>query len=187
VLVGMALWFIHPLLSAPVSEIILPLYLVIAGIYYSVFNRAGETSSGFRKVKMILSIIAVMAGTWLLKPDRGAEDMLNWQRHEAHVLQQADRENRYVMIDFYSDSCVPCKELDAITFRDPDVVDILKDFTVIKVDLTRGGSDLIERYQIQGFPTVVFLDPDGRERREYRLLGFEKPDAFVKRLKSLQN
>lgn len=187
VLIGMALWFIHPLLNPPLSRILLPLYFILAGIYYSVFNRAGETSPGFRKVKLILSLIAVIAGTWLIKPDSGVQTMLNWQTYNTRVLLKADEEGRYVMIDFYSDSCVPCKELDAITFRHPEVVDILENFTLIKVDLTRGGSELIKEYNIKGFPTVIFLDPDGRELRSFRLLGYENPEAFVKRLKMIDN
>ncbi|MGC9512029.1 MAG: cytochrome c biogenesis protein CcdA [Fidelibacterota bacterium] len=187
VLVGMAIWFIHPLLNPPFSRVLLPGYLILAGFYYAVFNRAGESSAGFRKIKWILSMAAVIAGTWMIKPETGPQTILDWQSYSKVVLQQADEEDRYVMIDFYSDSCVPCKELDAITFRDPDVVDMLKSFTVIKVDLTRGGEDLIDMYDIKGFPTIVFLDPDGREIRNARLLGFEKPRDFLIRLTQLKN
>ncbi|RKY50777.1 MAG: thiol:disulfide interchange protein [Candidatus Neomarinimicrobiota bacterium] len=187
VLIGMAIWFIHPLLNPPFSRILLPLYLILAGIYYAVFNQAGETSTGFRKIKLILSLIAVMTGTWMIKPDAGAQTIPDWQPYTDTVLAQADEEDRYVMIDFYSDSCIPCKELDAITFRHPGVVEVLNGFTVVKVDLTRGGENLIEAYDIKGFPTVVFLDPDGRELRDFRLLGYEKPDDFLNRLKTLIN
>ncbi len=186
VLIGMAFWFIHPLLPASFSGIVLPLYLILAGVYYSVFSRAGEASPGFRRIKILISLIAVIAGTWLIKPDSGSTEHLNWQTYDPKILQEADRDDRYVMIDFYSDSCVPCKELDAITFRHPDVTEVLQDFTVIKVDLTRGESDLIEKYDIKGFPTIIFLDPDGRELRNLRLLGFEKPEAFLKRLDVVQ-
>ncbi|MDK2975556.1 MAG: thioredoxin:protein disulfide reductase [Candidatus Marinimicrobia bacterium] len=187
VLVGMAIWFIHPLLNPPFSKILMPGYLILAGFYYAVFNRAGESSAGFRKIKWVLSMFAVIAGTWMMKPEADTQTLLDWQPYSTAVLQQADQEDRYVMIDFYSNSCVPCKELDAITFRDPEVVDMLKSFTVIKVDLTRGGEDLIEMYDIKGFPTVVFLDPDRREIRNARLLGFEKPRDFLNRLKHLKN
>jgi len=187
VLVGMAIWFIHPLLNPPFSRVLLPGYLILAGFYFAVFNRAGESSAGFRKIKWILSMAAVIAGTWMIKPETGPQTILDWQSYSNVVLQKADEEDRYVMIDFYSDSCVPCKELDAITFRDPDVVDMLKSFTVIKVDLTRGGEELIDMYDIKGFPTIVFLDPDGREIRNARLLGFEKPRDFLNRLTQLKN
>jgi len=187
VLLGMSLWFIHPLLPGSLSKIILPLYLILAGFYYAVLNRSGESSSGFRKVKIILSLILVMAGTWMIKPEPVLANGLNWQKYDVELLEEAKKENKYVMIDFYSDSCVPCKELDAITFRDPEVARILKDFTLIKVDLTRGGTDLIKKYNILGFPTVVFLGSDGIERNDLRLLGFENPRSFLNRLQALIN
>ncbi|HDT12226.1 MAG TPA: hypothetical protein ENO01_01065, partial [Candidatus Marinimicrobia bacterium] len=92
---------------------------------------------------------------------------------------------KIVLIDFYSDSCIPCKELDAITFRDPQVARVLKEFSLIKVDLTKGGADLIKKYNILGFPTVVFIGPDGIERKNFRLLGYENPGNFLNRLNTL--
>lgn len=185
ILLGMALWFVHPLLPQTLSKIILPVYLIIAGFYFSVLNRSGQQSAGFRKVKIILSLIMVMAGTWMIKPEPVQINDLDWQKYDVKLLEEAKNDNKFVMIDFYSDSCVPCKELDAITFRDPEVVKVLKDFSLIKVDLTRGGMDLIKKYNILGFPTVIFIGPDGSERKDLRLLGYENPVDFLNRLKSL--
>ena len=187
VLLGMAVWFIHPLLPGALSKLILPLYLILAGFYFAVFNRSGESSEGFKKVKILLSLIVVMAGTWMIKPEPVQMYGLDWQKYDSKLLDEAKVENKFVMIDFYSDSCVPCKELDAITFRDPEVRRLLKDVMAIKVDLTRGGTELIKKYNILGFPTVVFIDRDGLERKDLRLLGFENPQDFINRLNALMN
>lgn len=185
VLLGMSLWFIHPLLPRKLSEIILPLYMIPAGFYFAVLNRSGESSSGFRKVKISLSLIIVMAGTWMIKPEPVLMYGPDWQKYDVKLLEEAKNEKKFVLIDFYSDSCIPCKELDAITFRDPQVARVLKEFTLIKVDLTKGGADLIKKYNILGFPTVVFIGPDGIERKNFRLLGYENPGDFLNRLNTL--
>lgn len=187
ILLGMAIFFIQPLLNPFLSKILFPLYLILAGIYYAIFNHAGETSPGFRKVKLVLSFLTVIAGIWLIKPDVTAQKDLTWHSYSKAILQKANEEDRFVMIDFFSESCIPCKELDANTFSDPQVREILKAFTLIKVDLTRKNQELIEKYNIRGFPTVIFLDPDGYELQNYRLLGYENPHNFLKRLQNVIN
>jgi len=89
-------------------------------------------------------------------------------------------------MDFYATWCSPCRELDEITFHDPSVVSKSKNFMMIKIDLTSGNNptfdELINNFGIKGVPTVVFLNPKGKERRDLRLIEFMEPAEFTKQM-----
>jgi len=93
-----------------------------------------------------------------------------------------------VVIDFAADWCVPCKELDEITFRDPQVLRFSDKMVFLRVDLsveTPETSEIKEHYGISGVPTVIFLDSGGNEISDLRLTGFEEPEPFAARLKQV--
>ena len=92
-----------------------------------------------------------------------------------------------MMIDFYADWCIPCKELDGITFSDPKVVDESHRFTAYKVDMTQTLSDETEKirnkFNIVGMPTVLLINSKGEEIE--RLTGFVNADDFLRLLKKI--
>jgi thioredoxin:protein disulfide reductase len=94
-----------------------------------------------------------------------------------------------VMIDFYADWCLPCKELDARTFTDEGVIDESRRFVRLKADLTRPEAEetkrLTEQFEILGVPTIVFLAPSGEEVEGVRLVGFERPAPFLDRMQKV--
>ena len=88
---------------------------------------------------------------------------------------------REVMLDFWAEWCVSCKEMDRITFSDQQVRARLKDVLLLRADVTDNNTDdqaLLRRFQLFGPPGIVFFDKQGRERPD-RLIGFEPPDAFL--------
>ena len=97
-----------------------------------------------------------------------------------------------MIIDFYADWRAPCRELEQITFHDSKIVKLAKnDFIMIKVALTRKGDpineNLLRQYEVRGVPTVVFLDLNGRERRDLRVVDFLPPAHFIKHMAVVRN
>ena len=93
---------------------------------------------------------------------------------------------RPAVVDFSASWCLPCLELDRKTFSDARVRQALSRRGLFKADMTRAGDPetvaLAKQFEILGVPTVIFLDENGRERRELRLVGFEEAGPFLKRL-----
>lgn len=92
---------------------------------------------------------------------------LAWLRGEAEALRQAQAQHRPVLIDFMADWCLPCKEMDVQVFANPTVGDELRDFTLLRVDLTREDEDpslvaVKARYQVNTLPAVRIVSPGGR-------------------------
>src|SRR5690606_20246784 len=80
------------------------------------------------------------------------------------ALAKARAEKRPLMVDVFATWCGPCKELDAKVFATPEAERGLADFVAVKIDGERGdGPKLVERYHVVGYPTVLFLDSEGRE------------------------
>jgi thiol:disulfide interchange protein DsbD len=87
-----------------------------------------------------------------------------------------------VIIDFYADWCIPCKELDALTFSDPKVIELSKEFETYKADMTKALSPEVENlrndFNIVGVPTVLILNANGEEIE--RITGFVNAQEFYK-------
>ena len=184
-LIGMSIYFILPLLSGRVAELLLPVYMIAAAVYYGVIDKAGLSVSWFSRFKVILAMAILAAGILMVKPATQPMNELDWKTYSNPVLQTSISEQKPVIIDFYADWCNPCKELEHITFADPDVQNILEDFTRLKVDLTivnDSTNALKNEFDIPGVPTIIFYDRTGNERKDLRLNGFEKPKAFINRL-----
>lgn len=115
-----------------------------------------------------------------------------WQPYSDALLSEAKRLKKPVIIDFYADWCSPCRELEEITFHNKEVINQAeRAFIMIKVDVTRKGNPVYEQllkdYGIKGVPTVVFLDHQGKERSDLRLVDFVPADQFLIQMAEAQN
>jgi thiol:disulfide interchange protein DsbD len=92
---------------------------------------------------------------------------------------------RTVMLDFYADWCVSCKEMEAFTFSDPNVHAQLERMLLLQVDVTANSEAdkaLLKRFSLFGPPGIIFFDPQGREIKGLRVIGYQGPDRFLKTL-----
>ena len=92
---------------------------------------------------------------------------------------------RPVMLDFYADWCVSCKEMEAFTFSDPRVKAKLASMLLLQADVTANNSEhkeLLKRFSLFGPPGIVFFDAQGREIRGLRVIGYQNAERFLKTL-----
>jgi thiol:disulfide interchange protein DsbD len=94
----------------------------------------------------------------------------------------AAAEGRPVMLDFYADWCVSCKEMERYTFTDPQVQAALADAVLLKADVTANNEQdqaLLARFEIFGPPTIAFWDQNGNERSNFRVVGYMPAKEFA--------
>ena len=190
ILIGLALYFIKPLLPSRAFWLALGGLLCGAGIYLGWFERTKGRGFFFVWVRRLVGSGLILSAIAVVWPRSTALPPVAWAPYSEAAFEQARRDQRPTVIDIYADWCLPCVEMDHVTFRHPDVANALKSVATLRVDATREvspeGERLLDRYNIYGAPTVLFFDRNGKERTDLRLSGFVEPDEFLKRLSQLQ-
>jgi thiol:disulfide interchange protein DsbD len=95
---------------------------------------------------------------------------------------------RPVMLDFYADWCVSCKEMERYTFSDPAVQTRMSGALLLKADVTRNSAEdreLLRRFHLFGPPGTLFFDARGRELADARVIGFQDRERFLRTLQSV--
>ena len=116
------------------------------------------------------------------------ESSIVWQPYSEQAVADAAKQGKGVIIDSYATWCIPCKELDELTFTDANVKKEAEKFVTLKLDLTSDDPNTEAgrartKFKIIGVPTILLLDAYGNEISNFRLEGFEKPDKFLTRMK----
>jgi thiol:disulfide interchange protein DsbD len=186
VLLAMAAYFAKFLVHEPARRWLVPAVLAIGGVsvlWAAVRSRAPAMA---RAVVAVSALFFFAAAGYFARPKTG-EPLAFVPYDDAKVAAAA----RPAMIDFSAEWCAPCHELDNETFADPRVREALAGTALFKADMTRQDSPdsiaLSTKFNVQGMPTVVFLDPQGREIPGSRLVGFEPPERFLRRLAHLSS
>ena len=204
-LLAVAIWLISPLLSEIAQMLMWAALLIISAMYLHALEPLAVNARGFTRFWKGVGIIALVAGVaMLLGALGGSRDLLqplsvyqgggtgtaqpsaklpfqrvkNVAELEAAVAGAA---GRYVMLDFYADWCVSCKELERFTFSDPRVHERLANVLLLKADVTANSAEdkaLLARFTLFGPPGIIFFDKSGQEL-PYRVIGFEPADKFL--------
>ncbi|MFH0988949.1 MAG: cytochrome c biogenesis protein CcdA [bacterium] len=178
--------FYFALAFAPsISSTIIPLVFIIGGIYLGFFEKSGQEKKRLTFFKWAFGIIAILFGLYLgaglLRPG------MQWEAFSDEKIAEARSSKQPVMMDFYADWCLPCKELELNTFKDSSVIAMTQGIKRLKVNLTLFDSPeaeaLRKKYSIAGVPTILFLGPEGLEVPGSRVVGFLPPNKFNEKIK----
>ncbi len=177
-LLAMAAYFVRTALPGALGTWILPAVLAIGAIALLVVH--GTLKLG---VRATVAALFLAAGLFFAPIGRAEAEGPSWAAYDAARITAAGKP---AVVDFAASWCLPCIELDKKTFSDPRVREALARRGLYKADMTKAAAPdtvaLAEKFAILGVPTVIFLDAAGQERKDLRLVGFEDPDAFLKRL-----
>jgi len=177
ILVGVALWFVAPLLPPWLVRSAAAAILLAAGVMLAFVGTRGlGLFAVIRRVGGL--VLAAVALVTLLRTE--ATSPIPWIAYSEDALARAIAEGQPVLLDFEAAWCLPCREMERTTFRDPAVVRAMAAFATLKIDLTEEDDPtaaLRERFAIAGVPTYVLLGPDGQERR--RFIGFVPVDRML--------
>ncbi|GAO04126.1 protein-disulfide reductase DsbD [Anaeromyxobacter sp. PSR-1] len=138
-------------------------------------------------VALLVGGIAYAAGAAGARERARAHAGFAWLHSEAEALALAKAEGRPVIIDFWADWCTACKELDKIAWAKPEVQEEAARFVAVKLDGTDGSdafNALAEKYGVVGMPTVIFIDPRGREVPD-RVMGAISAGEMVQKLRAV--
>jgi len=192
VLVGMAVYFIRPVLPE-ILKIILPVVVALtAGLHLGWLDKSESGHRAFPWMKTLVGTVCLVLATfWIIAwAIRGPG--VSWQPDTEQTLQEAVTEGKPVIIDFYADWCTPCREFEEVTFHQPELVRLAEErFVMVKVDVTKGGNpyheELLQRYEIKGVPTIIFLDAQGQERNDLRLVDYMPADQFLLHMRNIDS
>ena len=184
VLVGVGLFYIGLAFFAKLTPWILAATLLLGGIYLGFLERSGRDRKGFQAVKMLVGVVSIIFG--VLMVHNLTRPSVEWTPYSAEAYEMALSEGSPIVLDFYADWCIPCLELDQVTFVDEGVIEALNKFKRFKVDLTNFDSEeseiLRQQFDIIGVPTIVFIGSNGQEVKTARIVGFLNTEDFLEQV-----
>ncbi|MBV5326577.1 MAG: protein-disulfide reductase DsbD [Chlorobium sp.] len=204
-LIAVAIWMVSPVLLPSLVLLAWGAFAILCSVFLGVFDALPEKPAVGRRFSKALGLFLFVVGvvelvgaasgaTNPLEPlskirstsvaGSGEERAISFTRIRsvAELDQALQNTQSPVMLDFYADWCVSCKEMERHTFHDPKVLRQLKRLTLLQVDVTRNTEDdraLMKRFELYGPPGIMFFDASGREIPGSRVIGFVDAARFA--------
>jgi len=213
IMLAVAVWMLSRILPPEITMLLWVMLLIIPSVYLNAIDPLPEHSSGWRKLSKGIGLIMLVYGVLLLigfsmgnnnplKPLQGLGGG-NVQAKEQGILfervaspaeldakiRQAAANNRPVMLDFYADWCISCKEMEAYTFTDSRVKQSLAGFVLLQADVTQNSADdkaLLAKFNLIGPPAILFFGTDREESAAQRVIGYQDADTFIETLRQVK-
>ena len=206
-LLGVAVWMLERILPGAITMTLWAALLIVSGVYMGALERLQPDASGWRKFWKGIGLVILLYGALLLvgagsggndvlRPLEGTRlagasaavpvKTLGFTRIKSlsdlnDALATASAGGKAVMLDFYADWCVSCKEMEKYTFTDPAVRQMLNERVLLQADVTANDAQdqaLLQHFGLIGPPSILFFSPQGRECDTRRVMGFLKPEQF---------
>ena len=205
-LLAVAIWVVSPVLPAMALMLAWAALLIGVAMFLRAIDPLPASASGWWRLWKGVGIVALVAGVALLvgalsgsrdplrplasftEPGRSAASAaLPWVRVASlgELQEKLAGPGKPVMLDFYADWCVSCKEMEAFTFADARVRAQLDGMLLLQADVTANTGahrELLKRFSLFGPPGIVFFDSQGREIRGLRVVGYQNAERFLKTL-----
>jgi len=204
-MLGVAIWLIAPVIPMQVQLALWAAILIVPAIFMHALDSLPTGAKAALKfwkgigVMMVVTGLALLIGALSnakspLQPLSGLvassskvqpHNNLNFQQIKSiaeldNALKNAA--GKPVMLDFYADWCVACKELEQFTFSDADVQTALKDTVLLQADVTNNSEDdkaLMQKFNIFGPPGIVFFDTNAKEEGQLKVVGYKNAETFL--------
>ena len=204
-LLAVALWIVTPVLPDGALMLAWAALLIGSGIFLRALDPLPPSASGWWRlwkgagVMLLIAGVALLAGmlagnrdplrplAGIVGPAAVPSAPLPWVRvaSTGELDLRLRSPGRPVMLDFYADWCVSCKEMEKFTFSDPKVRAVLDGMLLLQADVTASSEAdraLLKRFSLFGPPGIVFFDAGGREIKGLRVIGYQNAERFAKTL-----
>jgi len=203
VLLGVAIYLVSPLLPAAVHMLAWAALLIVSAIYLHALDPLPPNAPGAHRLFKGIGVISLLAGAALLvgalsggrdilQPLAGLRGAAGAVEH-APAFQRIDSSaqldsaisaaaGKPVMLDFYADWCVSCKEMERYTFTNEAVRTRLAGMVALQADVTQNNDEhkaLLKRFSLFGPPGIIFFDRQGKQLNDLRVVGFQPADKFA--------
>jgi thioredoxin:protein disulfide reductase len=212
IMLGLAIYLISPVIPSSLQMLLWAALLIIPAIYLRAIDSLPTNASPLQRLCKGIGIILLALGiTMIIGAASGAKSPLNplsgivskqastsnsglsFKRIQSIAELEAsilNAKGKTVMLDFYADWCVACKELEQFTFSDTGIKNALKDTVLLQADVTNNTPEdvaLLNRFKLFGPPGMVFFNQTGQEIASLKVVGYQPPEEFIKTLQKLNS
>lgn len=206
-LIAVAIYLVSPLLPLAVQMLAWGALLIVSAVFLRVIDPLPLQAHSLQRFGKGLGVIALLAGAaYLVGAFSGAQDILQplsgvaarsvaaptaaeplFKRVTSGVeldaaVKAAATTGKPVLLDFYADWCVSCKEMERFTFTDAQVRLRLAGMVKVQADVTANSAEhqaLLKRFRLFGPPGIIFFDKNGKEINGLRVIGFQSAEKFA--------